>query len=662
VSRAILALLLFFSLPAAAEIGDACLVLNPVEVVATLRGPGVVLSFHPKTTPDHASGCFFARLPQTGSPEENLERLQSEAPPTLTVTVVDNLGSKGFDVLKAQPDTTDIEVPGIGDRAVFRRAANAERLAVASGPSFLILGLEHEALSASHEQDLIALAREVLATNFDGLKLEKHDIADRVLADDRAAFEVDPKNFAVFLMAMKRFDEARDYNLRADALSSRDPDVLYLQGVLDWKITYPPHMDLRIRLGVPPPQPLVGPPCVEARDANLEKVEEGVVALSKAVKLLPNFYDAMAYLDLLYLERADYQCGDAAARAADLKAADDWVDKYTATKKANGGKNSDGNVLSLFFSPIILPPPPPAPAGSAMGGVIGAVLSSQPAAAPGFTGSDRVRVEGVISEGLLLTKVQPVYPPLARQARIQGSVVLKTIIAKDGSIESLALMSGHPMLVPAAIDAVKQWKYKPYLINGRPVAVDTQVLVNFTLSANDPPPSSTKGNPVSQVSAPPAAKKSNLRQNIAPEEMWNRVRRCVLPGNAMVPRNAYMAGTVDIGLEISPDGDVVNYHFHDGDFSLRTLAIHAIKQWKFSPNVVQDGVTWSRVRTLVRFNADGTTSVDFARAAAPDDFGDPGNAAGSPQRANSTTVAVPKPESAPQCKGEPSWISNREVN
>jgi protein TonB len=78
--------------------------------------------------------------------------------------------------------------------------------------------------------------------------------------------------------------------------------------------------------------------------------------------------------------------------------------------------------------------------------------------------------------------VQPSYPPLARQARIQGTVVLQAIIGKDGSIEHLRAVSGHPMLIPSAIDAVSQWKYKPYLLNGEPVEVDTQVTVNFTLA------------------------------------------------------------------------------------------------------------------------------------------------------------------------------------
>jgi protein TonB len=120
--------------------------------------------------------------------------------------------------------------------------------------------------------------------------------------------------------------------------------------------------------------------------------------------------------------------------------------------------------------------------GGAMNGVIGGIISSTPVAVPKVATPQRVRVSAGVTSGLLVRKVNPVYPPLARQARISGTVVLRAVISKDGSIENLSLVSGHPMLAPAAIDAVKQWKYKPYLLNGEPVEVDTEVQVNFTLA------------------------------------------------------------------------------------------------------------------------------------------------------------------------------------
>jgi periplasmic protein TonB len=95
----------------------------------------------------------------------------------------------------------------------------------------------------------------------------------------------------------------------------------------------------------------------------------------------------------------------------------------------------------------------------------------------------RVRIS-IISEGNLIRKVQPTYPPLARAARLQGQVVLQAVISKQGAIENLRVLSGHPMFVPAAIEAVRQWRYRPYILNSDPVEVETQITVNFSLTGN----------------------------------------------------------------------------------------------------------------------------------------------------------------------------------
>jgi TonB family protein len=119
------------------------------------------------------------------------------------------------------------------------------------------------------------------------------------------------------------------------------------------------------------------------------------------------------------------------------------------------------------------------------GRIIGGVLSSKRSMSQ--SNSDlpqRVRVSQGVSTGLLVTKVQPQYPDDARQARIQGTVVLKALIDANGNVEELTLVSGHPLLAPAALEAVKQWKYKPYLLNGQPVKVETQIMVNFQLAAH----------------------------------------------------------------------------------------------------------------------------------------------------------------------------------
>ena len=86
-----------------------------------------------------------------------------------------------------------------------------------------------------------------------------------------------------------------------------------------------------------------------------------------------------------------------------------------------------------------------------------------------------------ILQGMLIRKVEPKYPPLAIAARIQGPVVIAAVISKNGAIDNLRLVSGHPMLAPAAIDAVSQWRYRPFILNGDVIEVETQITVNFVL-------------------------------------------------------------------------------------------------------------------------------------------------------------------------------------
>ena len=87
-------------------------------------------------------------------------------------------------------------------------------------------------------------------------------------------------------------------------------------------------------------------------------------------------------------------------------------------------------------------------------------------------------------EGNLIYKVPPIYPAIAKSARVQGPVVLRAVISRTGTIENLQVLSGHPLLVRAAVEAVQQWRYRPYILNGEPVEVETQVIVNFLLAGS----------------------------------------------------------------------------------------------------------------------------------------------------------------------------------
>lgn len=126
-----------------------------------------------------------------------------------------------------------------------------------------------------------------------------------------------------------------------------------------------------------------------------------------------------------------------------------------------------GAGTGFFSNAISVAPPPPPPPPKAV---------AAPPAAP-----TQITVGGEVQAGLILQKTQPVYPTLARQGRIQGNVQLKAIISADGKIKSLTVISGHPLLVDAAQDAVRHWTYQPTLLNGVPVEVKTEILVRFEL-------------------------------------------------------------------------------------------------------------------------------------------------------------------------------------
>ena len=124
------------------------------------------------------------------------------------------------------------------------------------------------------------------------------------------------------------------------------------------------------------------------------------------------------------------------------------------------------------------------PGGSA-GGVLGGIIGSNappPPPPPKAATPKRIRVGGQVESAKLIFKPQPEYPPLAKMARIQGTVRLEAIISKDGTIQDLKVIQGHPLLVKAALEAVQRWRYQPTLLNGEPVEVVTEIDVNYTLA------------------------------------------------------------------------------------------------------------------------------------------------------------------------------------
>ncbi|HET9409755.1 MAG TPA: tetratricopeptide repeat protein [Candidatus Sulfotelmatobacter sp.] len=152
------------------------------------------------------------------------------------------------------------------------------------------------------------------------------------------------KGIAYLYLNMKKFDDAKKYYRMASDVDPNDPEPYYSVGVIDWTACYQPRMEERAKLGLKPEENL-NPKnkdqkkvCEQLKDKNAPSIQEGIDSLNKAIQLRPDYDDAMAYMNLMYREKADVECDDLAARAEDLKTADGWVDKTLATKKAKAEK------------------------------------------------------------------------------------------------------------------------------------------------------------------------------------------------------------------------------------------------------------------------------------------------------------------------------------
>lgn len=152
------------------------------------------------------------------------------------------------------------------------------------------------------------------------------------------------KGIAYLYLNMKHWEDSRKYYQMAADLDPSDPEPNYSIGVIDWSQCYQPRMEARAKLDMRPDQHLSAKipeqkiVCEELRAKNWSVIEDGIDRLDRAIELRPDYDDAMAYLNLMYRERADLDCEDPAARRHDLKTADEWVDKAMAAKKAKAEK------------------------------------------------------------------------------------------------------------------------------------------------------------------------------------------------------------------------------------------------------------------------------------------------------------------------------------
>jgi tetratricopeptide (TPR) repeat protein len=155
------------------------------------------------------------------------------------------------------------------------------------------------------------------------------------------------KGIASMYFQQKKFDQAQEYYKKIGELDPNDPETYYSLAVIDWMEAYQPDQKARAELGLKPTDDLKDKKaCAELQQENASKVQDGIENLDKAIQLRPDYDDAMAYLNLLYRQRAEYECDNAQARTADLKLADDWVDKTMATKKAKAEKSGPTGIVT----------------------------------------------------------------------------------------------------------------------------------------------------------------------------------------------------------------------------------------------------------------------------------------------------------------------------
>ena len=191
---------------------------------------------------------------------------------------------------------------------------------------------------------------------------------------------------------------------------------------------------------------------------------------------------------------------------------------------------------------------------------------------------NRPTIDPNVAEGNLLYKEEPVYPQMAKIAKVEGDVVIKAYITKTGSIENLRAVSGHPILIQSAMDAVRQWKYKPFLLNGEPVAVETTVTVKYRLPS---PPRKVR------ISSGVAA--SNKISGKDPDYPLEAKRQNI-------------QGDVVLRVLIDERGQVASLDVISGDPILVEAAMTAVKTWKYKPWLLNHEPVAVEAPVTIRFH------------------------------------------------------------
>jgi len=194
----------------------------------------------------------------------------------------------------------------------------------------------------------------------------------------------------------------------------------------------------------------------------------------------------------------------------------------------------------------------------------------------------------------LISKVDPVYPEIAREAHVQGTVVLSATISKQGTVDNLQLISGTPMLVASTMDAVRQWTYRPFLMNGGPQDVDTSISITYRLAEDGTPTAGLSDTDPLRVASWVAA--GSLISKVDP----------VYPAQA---KAAGVQGAVVLKAIISNKGMVESLQVVSGPPALTGSALDAVRQWRYQPYLLNGEPAAVQTTVTVNFSLDGGTAV-----------------------------------------------------
>jgi TonB family protein len=282
-------------------------------------------------------------------------------------------------------------------------------------------------------------------------------------------------SIASLFLNENQWEDALQWYEKLVAVEPNNADAYYSMGFIAWSKWFPAYGKARADLGMRQEEP--GPIKDAAVRADLTArygpvLDSGLHALEKALEINPQFDDAMVYMNLLVRERADLR-DTPEEYERDTAIADEWVQKALATKKAKASGGGDGGGGRIVDSPTqstvnwrmsvtaATPPPPPPPPERAQ--------TDYPR---------RIRIGGTVMQDKLIRAVPPVSPN-EPGVHVKGDVCLSVVIDNQGRVTEIKVISGHPMLIPAALEAVRHWEYEPTLLNGDPIAVETEVSVTF---------------------------------------------------------------------------------------------------------------------------------------------------------------------------------------